>query len=628
MVSSPVELHRQIDMELIPIPARLPFSVRSSLVHELAILRQGWTSATSQTTVRWASLVIPVSLLMPYAVIATSGPSSVWPKKAYRNPTDQLVKFLDYKHQADWSIFEFRAEGTGYPDSEVYNRIHHFPWPDHHPPPFATIPALMASMRNWIQGESPHPTKDEGSRKEPKRRVAVLHCKAGKGRSGTAACSYLISEEGWKKADALQRFTDRRMRVGFGNGVSIPSQLRCVGYVDRWANHMSKCYVERPVEIVELHVWGLRDGVRVTVEGYVENGRRIQTFHIFRKDEKIVVNDGKFPVEGPNLFELNSPASKSSPRRDGSSLVTSPTSPTSSSSDFNLPNGQTHAPSTGSTVLLKPSSPIILPTSDINIDFERRNKAALTGWTMVTAVAHVWFNAYFEGGHEGNDSGVFEIEWEVMDGIKGSARKGSKALDRLKVVWRYPSKDNPSLQPLEQVITEPARGEPVPEPEPADWRGDGDVALAAKASRLSGVNNGRPGGAVLAMGASVAAGAEAVGKDIGLRKDHLTSAEISRANSVGGTAQELSLRKGNELAKDEIEVEDEDIAGIRPHVPDEEETTAGKEAESATEEQREKRSDTRIGRAVESGVQTLGSVIPGRTKTTNSQNEHRKERSS
>ena len=110
-------------------------------------------------------------------VIVTSGPSSSYPQRAYRNPTDALVRFLDSKHGENWAIWEFRAEGTGYPDSEVYDRIWHYPWPDHHPPPFALMPNIMASMRNWV--------KD--SNKEENGRVIVVHCKAGKGRSGTVA---------------------------------------------------------------------------------------------------------------------------------------------------------------------------------------------------------------------------------------------------------------------------------------------------------------------------------------------------------------------------------------------------------------------------------------------------------
>lgn len=560
-------------------------------------------------------------------MIVTSGPSSVWPKKAYRNPTDQLVRFLDSKHQVEWSIFEFRAEGTGYPDSEVYNRIHHFPWPDHHPPPFAIIPALMASMRNWIQGEPLDEMADEKTGNARKRRIAVVHCKAGKGRSGTAACSYLISEEGWRKEDALQRFTDRRMRVGFGNGVSIPSQLRWVGYVDRWANYMNKLYVERPVEVVEIHVWGLRDGVKVAVEGYMGNGRQIQGFHIFSKDEKIVVDDGTSPANQTKSSTLTSPSSAIDQPKHATNVLTNSTSPSSTASTQNQSNGSTAASTTGSTVLLKPTKPILLTTSDINIDFERRNKASYTGWTMVTSVAHVWFNAYFEGGHEGNDSGVFEIDWEAMDGIKGSARKGTKALDRLKVLWRYASKDNPSMQPLEKVITQPARGEPVPEPEPADWRGDKDKVAAAEASHSGGVSSGRPGGAMLTVGATIVAGAESLSKDLGLRKEDPTSADISRANSVSGS-QHQPVSKGSDIAKEERQAEDEDSEGVRARGPDGEETITYDDAdtdEDAGMQETEGRADTGIGRAIEAGVEKLGSLISGRTKTTDSRSERREE---
>jgi protein-tyrosine phosphatase len=488
----------------------------------------------------------------------------------------------------------------------------------------------MASMRNWIQGEDQDGTAGGKSGNKRNRRVAVVHCKAGKGRSGTAACTYLISEEGWKKVDALQRFTDRRMRVGFGNGVSIPSQLRWVGYVDRWTNGMRKQYVERPVELVELHVWGLRDGVKIAVEGYVENGRRIQGFHTFKKDEKIVVDDGKSPDDESKSSEVSPPSGSSFPQNE-TPRVPSPPSSTSSPSVYNLPNGQTSTPSSGVTVLLKPSTSIVLPTSDVNIDFERRNRASYTGWTMVTSVAHVWFNAYFEGGHEGKDSGVFEIDWEAMDGIKGSARKGTKALDRLKVVWRYASKDKASLQPLDKVIAEPAIGEPVPEPDPADWRGEEDKEAAAEASHSGGVTSGRPGGAMLTMGATIVAGAESLGKDLGLRKEDPTSADISRANSVRSSSQQPPpppIDRGNHLAKGgETDTEDKEIEGVRPHGPTGQEIITYNDADGkdVLSKETEGKADTTIGRAVESGVEKLGEMIPGRTKTTNSHNEHRRD---
>ncbi|KAG7142017.1 Phosphatidylinositol 3 like protein [Verticillium longisporum] len=128
------------------------------------------------------------------------------------------------------------------------------------PPAAATQPARDATQTNTTQPDAYVTDKDK------KKRVVVVHCKAGKGRSGTISCSYLIAECGWRPEEALTRFTERRMRPKFGAGVSIPSQLRTVSYVDRWARHGKK-YVDCPIEIVEIHVWGLRSGVKVDIEG-------------------------------------------------------------------------------------------------------------------------------------------------------------------------------------------------------------------------------------------------------------------------------------------------------------------------------------------------------------------------
>jgi protein-tyrosine phosphatase len=487
-----------------------------------------------------SSISCQYTLLITATVIATSGPSTNYPKIAYRTPLKDLVSFLDTKHAENWGIWEFRAEGTGYPDSEVYGRIHHFPFPDHHPPPFALIPKVVASMRNWLHrldGTGSDGLKERGEELKKKvngkefkqgQRVIVVHCKAGKGRSGTMACSYLISQEGWKMEDALQRFTERRMRVGFGSGVSIPSQLRWVRYVDRWTNEMGKKYVERPVEIVEIHVWGLRDGVKVAVEGFVEDGQKIKQFHLFHRNERIVMpGDGSQTDSGNELSDdgnssstdilnrkkkfqtkakttpmtatpgstLSSPQEPMSAQSDPStwtnSLAANSTNPSSTTSTTTLSDPSqnrtitppkstpSEAPQKHTTaVLLRPHSPIILPSSDINIDFERRSKAATyTGLAMVTSVAHVWFNPYFEGGDK-YDSGVFEIEWDAMDGIKGTSRKGMKALDRLKVLWRYAEPESGEVRDVDDktrpvssgIVTEPKPGEEIPETRVSDWR--------------------------------------------------------------------------------------------------------------------------------------------------------------
>lgn len=357
-------------------------------------------------------------------------------------------------------------------------------------------------------------------------------------------CSYLISQEGWKAEDAMERFTERRMRPMFGAGVSIPSQVRWISYVDRWTKH-GKVYRDRPIEILEIHTWGLRDGVKVEIEGFVEDGKRIEVVHTFKRDERVVV-EGDAPGSG-GISEMvwdmagyatggradNSAAAKTDPRavidkeQDRSktpsppNLISSETprvdsglSQKSSSSQHDQPGGR--------AVIFRPTNPIKLDNSDVNISVERRNRTHKSiGLTMVSAVAHVWFNVFFEGngpeqGGKANDSGVFTIDWEALDGIKGSARKGARALDRLSVVWRVADSGQPADQAGSDIVTAPAAGQPIPQVDAADWHG---VA-----------NGGEPSSS----------------KDLGLRIQQEHSVDVSRANSYhSSTKAEEKEENGN-----------------------------------------------------------------------------------
>ncbi|RCI09574.1 hypothetical protein L249_3907 [Ophiocordyceps polyrhachis-furcata BCC 54312] len=503
-----------------------------------------------------------------------------YPQRAYRNPLDQLVSFLDSKHGHDWAIWEFRAEGTGYPDDAVYGRIRHYPWPDHHPPPFGLVPLIMASMRNWLGGGSLDGSQESGGEKAAgSGRVAVVHCKAGKGRSGTVSCSYLISEAGWTAEEALARFTERRMRPNFGAGVSIPSQLRWISYVDRWTRHGKK-YVDCAVEIIELQVWGLRNGVKVNIEGFVDQGRTIRPFHTFPRHERLVVTSGApagegigqaiwdiagYPAtsavepapEAANLADAANAPQKQPPHpppppspppplpdrpgtepaaqqlrtrekliRKGTDLIQR--GPKSSENNGPPPSTARVEPSEepdpgGMAVIFRSQEPIRLPTADVNVSVERRNKTSKSiGLTMVTAVAHVWFNAFFEGQGPEQDgrpseSGVFTVDWEAMDGIKGSSRKGARALDRLAVVWRLAvtpsSSSSPSSPPPSSSSSYPpngkvgGRGEDIPVP-----------AVGQPVPQLKAAAECEPMVVVAEP-------------DLGFRKQSPASADVSRASS-------------------------------------------------------------------------------------------------
>ena len=332
-------------------------------------------------------------------------------------------------------------------------------------------------------------------------RIIVLHCKAGKGRSGSMSVSYLISECGWLKVDALNRFTERRMLPGFGPGISIPSQVRWVDYVERWAK--IKRYIDCPVEVVQIHCWGLKSGVRVEVEGFVDEGRRIKVFHAFERDEMVV--DGRkekprgekvgFPKRSASrLIRRGKTAAKaivrfpkggSSGREADTSGTATPISGVSSSPSSDKDSVKSDQ-ADGQAVIFKPNKPVILPTSDVNVALER--KSLSSGLSVTTAVAHTWFNVFFEG--EGPerlalmpeerplDGGVFSVNWEEMDGVKGSRQRGLKAVDRIDVVWKVAVKEDAmdkadgrgTVTRMGEETEEPREGDAVKEPGPADWR--------------------------------------------------------------------------------------------------------------------------------------------------------------
>ena len=199
----------------------------------------------------------------------------------------------------------------------------------------------------------------------------------------------------------------------------------------------------------------------------------------------------------------------------------------------------------------------------------------------MTSLAHVWWNAWFEGGFTGRKSGQFEIEWEAMDGIKGSVRKGTKALDALVVKWRYKEDE------MERVITEPAKGEPVPENPPADWRGEDDHDTKP----ADGMDSGRSGGGLLTVGATINAGASTLSKELGLRKSDPSSANMSRASSV----KETPTRKSTELRRAESDSEEE---GVRTYGVDE-----------MPDGESEGRQDTSTGRAMETGMAKVAHIV-------------------
>ncbi|XP_059449645.1 phosphatidylinositol 3,4,5-trisphosphate 3-phosphatase and protein-tyrosine-phosphatase PTEN1 [Corylus avellana] len=130
----------------------------------------------------------------------------------YRNPLWQVKSVLDMRHQGKYKIYNLCIEET-YDPSHFHGRVETYPFDDNHVPPLQMIKIFCESVYSWLLGD-------------PKN-IAVVHCMAGKGRTGLMVCAYLVYT-GMSADGALQLYADRRTTNN--EGVSIPSQRRYVGY--------------------------------------------------------------------------------------------------------------------------------------------------------------------------------------------------------------------------------------------------------------------------------------------------------------------------------------------------------------------------------------------------------------
>eukprot|EP01133_Synstelium_polycarpum_P002535 gene2535-2904_t len=134
----------------------------------------------------------------------------------YRNNMKDVQRFFNTLHPDKYKVFNLCSERK-YPHDKFGNRVSEYPFDDHNPPELEVIAAFCEDVEAWLEE---HPEN-----------VAAVHCKAGKGRTGTMiACYLLYSRACQTGSESIRMFGNKRTHNG--KGITIPSQLRYVRYFE------------------------------------------------------------------------------------------------------------------------------------------------------------------------------------------------------------------------------------------------------------------------------------------------------------------------------------------------------------------------------------------------------------
>nr|BAO96086.1 voltage-sensor containing phosphatase [Hynobius nebulosus] len=157
-------------------------------------------------------------------VIAMSFPSA-GQQSFYRNPIKEVAKFLDTKHKDHYKIYNLCSE-KGYDPKYFHYRVERIFIDDHNVPALADMLKFTASARDWMA--------------QDQKNIIAIHCKGGKGRTGTMVCTWLVDSDQFESAKgSLDYFGERRTDTSTSSkfqGVETPSQSRYVGYYEIMKN--------------------------------------------------------------------------------------------------------------------------------------------------------------------------------------------------------------------------------------------------------------------------------------------------------------------------------------------------------------------------------------------------------
>ncbi|KAL3626823.1 hypothetical protein CASFOL_029395 [Castilleja foliolosa] len=135
----------------------------------------------------------------------------------YRNHMEEVIKFFETHHKGKYKVYNLCSERL-YDASLFEGKVASFPFDDHNCPPIELINLFCQSAYSWL--------------KEDILNVVVVHCKAGKARTGLMICSLLLFLKFFPSSEECINYYNQQRCID-GKGLILPSQIRYVKYFER-----------------------------------------------------------------------------------------------------------------------------------------------------------------------------------------------------------------------------------------------------------------------------------------------------------------------------------------------------------------------------------------------------------
>ncbi|KAL8024971.1 putative pleckstrin domain, PH-like domain superfamily, protein-tyrosine phosphatase [Plasmopara halstedii] len=160
-------------------------------------------------------------------------------EKTYRNDINEVANFLNSRHPYSYRVYNLSERSYDYTKFE--GRVNECGFPDHHPPPLQLLLDIINDMIEWVAKSSKH--------------VLVVHCLAGKGRTGVVCSCFLLlmgyygSVFKLRKEHELRELANSSIRDFWsarGQGVRFPSQALYIYYFLKVLRRMGRVPTQIP----------------------------------------------------------------------------------------------------------------------------------------------------------------------------------------------------------------------------------------------------------------------------------------------------------------------------------------------------------------------------------------------